>query len=144
VLGVGQANDPVARANLKGKSAALATPLGLRLYAMGVDAYRLAPRLAGLAKDPAATFPGATGTLSLDSLGRVQRQLTLAQFTATGPQPVTAKPAAKQRGWMPFARPAAAAQPAAVVAPAKTPSPSAAGPKPEPKRPLPPPAGTGG
>jgi uncharacterized protein len=146
VLGVGQANDPVARANLKGKSAALATPLGLRLYAMGIDAYRLAPRLAGLAKDPAATFPGATGTLSLDALGRVQRQLALAQFTATGPRPVSAKPAAKQRGWMPFARPAAAAQPAAVVAPAKTPLPAAAEPKPkpkpEPKRPLP--AATGG
>ncbi len=148
VLGVGQANDPVARANLKVKSAALATPLGLRLYAMGIDAYRLAPRLAGLAKDPAATFPGATGTLSLDALGRVQRRLTLAQFTATGPRPVTAKPPAKQRGWMPFARPAAAAQPAAVVAP--TPSPSAAKPqpqpqpKPEPKRRLPQPAATGG
>ncbi|WP_295587433.1 penicillin-binding protein activator [uncultured Lamprocystis sp.] len=144
VLGVGQANDPVARANLKGKSAALATPLGLRLYAMGIDAYRLAPRLAGLAKDPAATFPGATGTLSLDSLGRVQRQLTLAQFTATGPQPVSAKPAAKQRSWMPFARPAAVAQPAAVATPAQTPSPSTAGPKPEPKRPLPQPAVKGG
>ena len=150
VLGVGQANDPVARANLKGKSASLSTPLGLRLYAMGIDAYRLAPRLAGLAKDPAATFPGATGTLSLDALGRVQRQLTLAQFTATGPQPVSAKPAATQRGWLPFVRPTAAAQPAAVGAPAKTPSPSAAepkpkpAPKPEPKRALPQPAVTGG
>ncbi len=142
VLGVGQANDPVARASLKGKSAALATPLGLRLYAMGIDAYRLVPRLAVLAKNPTATFPGATGTLSLDSFGRVQRQLTLAQFTATGPQPVSAKPVAKQRGWLPFARPAAAAQPAAVSA--TTPSMSAAGPKPEPKRLLPQPVVKGG
>jgi len=95
VLGVGAADDPLARFKLKKGAAALATPLGLRLYAMGIDAYRLTPRLATLAKTPGATFPGATGTLSIDAQGRVQRQLTLAQFTPSGPHPVTAITAAK-------------------------------------------------
>ena len=94
MLGVGAAEDPLALARLKRGSGALATPLGLRLYAMGIDAYRLAPRLATLAKTPGATFPGATGTLSIDAQGRVQRALTLAQFTPTGPKPVAAITAA--------------------------------------------------
>ncbi len=89
MLGVGAAEDPLALTRLKRGNGALATPLGLRLYAMGIDAYRLAPRLATLAKTPGATFPGATGTLSIDSQGRVQRALTLAQFTPNGPKPAT-------------------------------------------------------
>ncbi|MBK5964708.1 penicillin-binding protein activator [Thiocystis minor] len=56
-----------------------------RLHAMGIDAYRLAPRLADLAKNPGAYYPGQTGGLSLDRLGRIQRQLELGRFTETGP-----------------------------------------------------------
>lgn len=88
LLGVGADTDPLARSKMRKGSAYLATPLGLRLYAMGIDAYRLAPRLTALAKSPSATFPGETGILSVDSLGRVQRQLTLGRFTESGVQAV--------------------------------------------------------
>lgn len=55
-----------------------------RLYAMGIDAYRVAPRVADLAKRPGSFYPGLTGALRVDSAGRVQRQLVLGQYTATG------------------------------------------------------------
>jgi outer membrane PBP1 activator LpoA protein len=55
-----------------------------RLYAMGIDAYQLAPRAADLAKRPGSFYPGKTGGLSVDASGRVHRQLVLGQFTATG------------------------------------------------------------
>ncbi|WP_295453073.1 penicillin-binding protein activator [uncultured Thiodictyon sp.] len=130
VLGVGAADDPLARAKLKRGSSALATPLGLRLYAMGIDAYRLAPRLSTLAKDAGATFPGESGTLSIDSAGRVQRQLTLAQFTASGPQPAPAMVAAKP-GVPATAAPAD--QPAKPAKPAKAKHPTKAKPATKPK-----------
>jgi uncharacterized protein len=89
LLGMDAADDPLARAKLKRGTSYLDTSLGLRLYAMGIDAYRLAPRLKELAKQQATTFPGETGTLSIDGRGRVQRQLALAKFTQSGPQPTT-------------------------------------------------------
>ncbi len=55
-----------------------------RLYAMGADAYRVAPRVADLAKRPGAFYAGLTGALRVDSAGRVQRQLSLGQYSATG------------------------------------------------------------
>ena len=130
MLGVGAANDPLARAKLK-KSAALTDPLGLRLFAMGIDAYRLTPRLAALMKDAGATLPGVTGTLSIDAQGRVQRQLMLAQFTAGGPKPVTAIAAAKAGAEAAPPRPAEMA-PAPAVRPLAKPEPSR--PRPEPAR----------
>jgi len=84
-----------------------------RLYAMGIDAYRLAPRLAGLARRPGATFDGKTGILSLDSQRQVRRGLTLARIEAGGPVAVAGLPAADagraQRGALPPARPLLAA-----------------------------------
>lgn len=53
-----------------------------RLYAMGIDAYRLAPRLGELAARPGATLAGATGTLSLDRRRHVVRRLVLARIEA--------------------------------------------------------------
>lgn len=50
-----------------------------RLIAMGIDAYNLATRLDNLELNP---YSGATGTLSLTSDLRIQRQLTCARFTA--------------------------------------------------------------
>ncbi len=50
-----------------------------RLIAMGIDAYNLATRLDNLEFNP---YSGATGTLSLTSDQRIQRQLTCARFTA--------------------------------------------------------------
>lgn len=90
MLGVSAEDEPLRRAELKKGPSYLSTALGRRLYVMGIDAYRLAPRLSVLASDPAASFPGQTGTLSIDGLGRVRRVLTLGRFTETGPAPVEA------------------------------------------------------
>ncbi|WP_165742060.1 penicillin-binding protein activator [Candidatus Thiosymbion oneisti] len=56
-----------------------------RLYAMGIDAYRLGSRLDWLSGNPQVRVQGKTGTLRLDSRRRVQRKLTLARMDATGP-----------------------------------------------------------
>lgn len=56
-----------------------------RLYALGIDAYHLTYRLADLSH---STLPGATGTLSLDSNLRVNRQLEWAKMQNGVPQPL--------------------------------------------------------
>lgn len=89
MLGVERPNDPLRRADLKTSASYLANPLGRRLYAMGIDAYRLAPRLQALAATPGASFDGQTGRLSVDALGRIRRELILARFTETGPEPAS-------------------------------------------------------
>lgn len=119
LLGVDATNDPLARAKLKRGTSYLDTSLGLRLYAMGIDAYRLAPRLKGLARQQATTFPGESGTLSIDGRGRVQRQLALARFTQNGPQPTSSLEAA------PTGTPAPSAPAAKPGSAAKAPRPEA-------------------
>ena len=52
-----------------------------RLYAFGVDAYRLIPHLAELAARPGNRFDGETGTLSEAANGEILRQLTWAKFS---------------------------------------------------------------
>lgn len=52
-----------------------------RLYAMGADAFTLAPRLDQLKALPSTRIDGLTGSLSLDARQRVVRQLPWAQFT---------------------------------------------------------------
>jgi uncharacterized protein len=73
----------LSRRRLSGSSFEVANPLA-RLYAMGIDAYRIAPRLPAMAKSPGGYYPGQTGGLSIDSLGRIQRQLMLGRFNETG------------------------------------------------------------
>ena len=51
-----------------------------RLYAMGVDAYRLAPRLDQLKALPHTQIDGLSGKLSLNPAQRVERQLPWAEF----------------------------------------------------------------
>jgi outer membrane PBP1 activator LpoA protein len=51
-----------------------------RLYAMGVDAFRLYPRLGQLAALPDSKIFGVTGDLSMDSDGRIRRKMPLAKF----------------------------------------------------------------
>ena len=53
---------------------------GARLFAMGMDAYALAPYLDWMSQHHDAYLPGATGQLSNDGTGRVQRLLTWARF----------------------------------------------------------------
>ena len=78
-------SGPLSRRALASRSADTEGPLA-RLYAMGIDAYGLAPRLTELAKNPGAFHPGQTGGLAIDPLGRITRQLELGQFTASGPR----------------------------------------------------------
>jgi hypothetical protein len=53
-----------------------------RLYAMGVDAYRLAPRLGQLKALPDSRIEGLSGSLSMSQTQRVQRQLPWAEFVS--------------------------------------------------------------
>ncbi|MTW22012.1 penicillin-binding protein activator [Allochromatium palmeri] len=76
---------PLAHRAVMGQTASAAGPLA-RLYAMGIDAYRLAPQLSELAANPGAYVPGQTGGLAIDPLGRITRQLALGRFTETGPR----------------------------------------------------------
>lgn len=61
-----------------------------RLYAMGVDAYRLGSRLDWMSANPRPQVRGKTGTLSMDSQRRVHRELTLARIEARGPVKIAA------------------------------------------------------
>ncbi|OEC35485.1 hypothetical protein SAMN05216600_106104 [Pseudomonas cuatrocienegasensis] len=51
-----------------------------RLYAMGVDAFRLAPRLGQLKALPETRIDGLSGRLSLNPSQRIERQLPWAEF----------------------------------------------------------------
>lgn len=61
----------------------------IRLYAFGVDAYRIIPQLGKLRAHRYASFPGETGRLSLDSTNRIHRQLMWAQFRDGVPRVAT-------------------------------------------------------
>lgn len=60
----------------------------LRLYAMGVDAYRLLPELNQLSTDETLAYQGATGQLSVNELGQVQRQMQWGRFRQGSLQPI--------------------------------------------------------
>ena len=66
-----------------------------RLYALGVDAYRLIPYLDSLRASPYEEFPGATGRLIVDNDNRIRRTLLWARFVGGLPRllPQTATPA---------------------------------------------------
>ena len=51
-----------------------------RLYAMGIDAYRLYPRLKQLSALPNSKIFGVTGDLSLDFEGKIHRKMPFAIF----------------------------------------------------------------
>jgi hypothetical protein len=57
-----------------------------RLYAFGIDAYRVIPRLAELFLQKNSKFNGATGTLSVTREGFIQRTSTWVQIVKGSPQ----------------------------------------------------------
>lgn len=59
-----------------------------RLYALGIDAYRLIPLFANLPAPLAEPVPAATGLLTLGAGQRVRRELDWARFTDGVPVPV--------------------------------------------------------
>jgi len=72
------ANDPL-RKQVTAQWPQAASSLG-RLYAMGVDAYRLAPRLGQLKTLPDSRIEGQSGSLGMTQNQRVVRQLPWAEF----------------------------------------------------------------
>lgn len=66
-----------------------------RLYALGVDAYRIIPNLDSLRLSPYQEFPGATGRLVIDKNNHVRRTLLWARFKGGVPHliPQNATPA---------------------------------------------------
>lgn len=64
-----------------------------RLYALGVDAYRVIPYLDKLRASPYDEFPGATGRLEIDGNNRIRRVLLWARFSGGAPrlQPLVAQ-----------------------------------------------------
>ncbi|MDA0823323.1 MAG: penicillin-binding protein activator [Proteobacteria bacterium] len=61
-------------------------PESKRLFAFGLDAYRILPYLARMRYNPDLRVPGSTGTLSMDSYGRVIRKLTWVRIAASAPK----------------------------------------------------------
>ena len=72
------ANDPL-RKQVTAQWPQAGGTLG-RLYALGVDAYRLAPRLGQLKTLPDSRIEGLSGSLAVSPSQRVQRQLPWAEF----------------------------------------------------------------
>lgn len=67
-----------------------------RLYALGIDAYRVIGHIDRLQSNPADRYDGVTGQLSIDANGRIKRQLIWAQFVqgtpvSTGPAPAVSE-----------------------------------------------------
>ena len=63
-----------------------------RLYAMGADAYLLAPRLGQLVALPDTTLEGLSGDLSLGESQRIERELPWAEFRDGQVQPLEDNP----------------------------------------------------
>jgi uncharacterized protein len=59
-----------------------------RLFALGIDAYRILSELNALALQPAQRFDGVTGLLSVTESGRIHRQLQWARFVDGVPNPM--------------------------------------------------------
>lgn len=66
--------------------------LNLRLFAMGLDAYRIAHELDNWAENPQAIVGGTTGQLSLGPRQTIQRRLTWARMGEQGPEPLAKRP----------------------------------------------------
>ncbi|WP_020207920.1 penicillin-binding protein activator [Gilvimarinus chinensis] len=62
-----------------------------RLYAMGVDAYHLYPRLPQLRELPQTRLLGTTGTLTLNNAGQIVREPIWAEFKNGAAKPLNAR-----------------------------------------------------
>lgn len=59
-----------------------------RLFAFGLDAYRVLPYLVRMRHQPGLHIPGATGVLHVNSEGHVVRDLAWAKFAGGSPRPL--------------------------------------------------------
>ena len=62
-----------------------------RLFALGFDAYQVIPWLGTLSMPGFASFPGATGVLTMDQRKQLHRALEWAQFRAGAPEKLTSR-----------------------------------------------------
>jgi outer membrane PBP1 activator LpoA protein len=81
-------SDPLSREQLQVNLSGLERRF-TRLYAMGIDAYNLAPRLDWMAAHPGSYLDGRTGRLTLDTRRQVRRELMMARMDAAGPVRLT-------------------------------------------------------
>jgi len=58
----------------------------IRLYALGMDAYRLLAHLTRLRDDPQNMYAGHTGRLRMDGRGHLRRELPWASFSQGRPR----------------------------------------------------------
>jgi outer membrane PBP1 activator LpoA protein len=79
---LGRADPPPARANV----AVLPTAQGpaARLFAFGLDAWRLLMHFGWLEANPEQPLRGSTGQLAADRAGNIRRQAVWARFGARG------------------------------------------------------------
>ncbi|MET0086069.1 MAG: penicillin-binding protein activator [Sedimenticola sp.] len=82
---VSEGNDPLSRQNL-GEILPRSQHSYRRLYAMGMDSYRLLPHLARLQNSSNEMLDGKTGNLYLDDVNHVRRQLVWAEMRAGMPR----------------------------------------------------------
>ena len=66
------------------------------LYALGIDAWRLFPRLEQLSRSPGAQMFGSTGIISIDEQGEVTRTLDWQYFRNGKPVPLSKERSARQ------------------------------------------------
>lgn len=60
-----------------------------RLYALGIDAFRVIPHIGKMSLQRTAQYKGETGQLSMDDRGRINRKLVWARFVNGRPRPLT-------------------------------------------------------
>ncbi|MFC1683927.1 penicillin-binding protein activator [Pseudomonadota bacterium] len=77
--------NPLSRQQLTEQLPGIA-PRYWRLYAMGIDSFRLLPHLGRLRSSPWETLDGHTGNLYLDQINQVHRRLVWAQMTQGRPK----------------------------------------------------------
>jgi outer membrane PBP1 activator LpoA protein len=68
-----------------------------RLYAMGIDSYKMLPHLSRLKSSPRETLDGKTGILSLERDKQIHRQLVWAKMTKGAPEVIGYAPRLEQK-----------------------------------------------
>jgi hypothetical protein len=85
---LGTINEPSIPTREQVVSLPTASGPAARLFAFGIDAYRLLPHLEWLERNPGRPVIGATGALSADPNGRIRREPAWARYVGASPRKV--------------------------------------------------------
>ncbi|MCC6594411.1 MAG: penicillin-binding protein activator [Xanthomonadales bacterium] len=85
---LGASNEPSIPTRAQMVALKTASGPAARLFAFGIDAYRLLPHLEWLERNPGRPVIGATGALGADPNGRIRREPGWARYTGASPRPV--------------------------------------------------------